>query len=141
MVRTDMVLALVISKIFLSGVPLQIVHFLCNFVPNPEKSHFHGTRTLPLDSIVCDTHRRGVVAMHRCLWLRMAHVGQGESKNNTSLAIMVKCAEFGLGSGSDDESQNCCADMKSAIETNWFAVSRHPTEEKMATCPATGFGF
>jgi hypothetical protein len=41
MVGTGMVLALVISKIFLPWVPVQIVHFLCNFVPNPEKSHFH----------------------------------------------------------------------------------------------------
>jgi len=74
MVRTDMVLALVISKIFLPGVPLQIVHFLCNFVPNPEKSHFHRSRTLSLDGVVCNTHRSGVVAMHRRLWLRMAHI-------------------------------------------------------------------
>ena len=84
-----------------------------------------------------------MIATRKCLRLRlrMAHVGQCEPKNNASLAIMVKCAEFGLGSGSNDKSQNACADMKSAIETNWFAVLRHLTEEKMATCPATGFGF
>ena len=54
---------------------------------------------------------------------------------------MVKCAKFGLGGGCDDEAQNCCADMKCAIEPNWFVVTWHPAEEKMTTGPATGFGF
>ena len=54
---------------------------------------------------------------------------------------MVKCTKFCLGGGCDDESQNCCAHVKSAIQTNRFAIAWHPTEEKMATCPATGFGL
>jgi hypothetical protein len=141
MVQTYVVLALVICKIFLPWVPLQIVHFLGNFVPYPEKSHFHGSQTLPLDGVVRNTHRSGVVTMHRGLWLRMAHVRQCESENNASLAIMVKCTEFCFGCGCDDESQNCCAHVKSAIQTNRFAIAWHPTEEKMATCPATGFGL
>jgi len=74
MMRTNVVLALVISKIFLPRVPLQIVHFLCNLVPNPEKSHFHRSRMLPLDGVVRNTHRSGIVAMHWRLWLRMAHI-------------------------------------------------------------------
>ena len=54
---------------------------------------------------------------------------------------MVKCTEFCFGCGCDDESQNCCAHVKSAIQMNQFAIAWHPTEEKMATCPATGFGL
>jgi hypothetical protein len=79
--------------------------------------------------------------MHRRLGLRMAHFGQCEPKYNARLAIMVQGAEFCLGGEGDDKSQNCCAYVESAIQTNWFAFAWHPSQEEMTTCPASGFGF
>jgi hypothetical protein len=91
--------------------------------------------------VVCNTHLSGVVAMHWCLWLRMAHFGQCEPKYNARLAIMVQGTEFCLGCGGNNELQNCCAYVESAIQTNWFAFAWHPYQGKMTICPASGFGF
>jgi hypothetical protein len=71
----------------------------------------------------------------------MAYVGQCEPKYNTRLAIMVQGAEFRLGGGGNNELQNCCAYGESVIQTNWFTVGWHPSQEKMTACPASGFGF
>ncbi len=101
--RPDMVLALIICKIFLPWVPLQSVHFLGNFVPNPEKSHFHRSGTLTFDGVIRNAYCSCIVAMHGGLWLRMAHFGQGESKYDACLIIMVKGAEFRFRRGRDDE--------------------------------------
>ncbi len=49
-----MVLALIICKIFLSGVPFNIVGILRNFITHPKISHFHRSRPLAFDSVVCD---------------------------------------------------------------------------------------
>ncbi len=89
MVRTNMVLPLVINQAFLSWVPVKCIHFLGNFVPNPEKLHLHRSRTLSFDGIVCHPNRRGVVAMYWGFRLRVAHIGKREPKYNLCLAIVV----------------------------------------------------
>jgi len=67
-----MVLALIIGKILLSGVPFYIVCILCNFITNPKILHFHQSRMLAFDGVVRDANGRGVVAMDRCFRLRMS---------------------------------------------------------------------
>jgi hypothetical protein len=42
-------LTLIISQVLLPWVPLKVVHFLGNFIPNPEEAHFHRSGTLTLD--------------------------------------------------------------------------------------------
>jgi hypothetical protein len=74
-------------------------------------------------------------------WLRVTHFCESESKNNLYLAIVVECAQFCLGGGGNDETQNCRADMESSIQTNRFAILWHPPHEKMTTCAAAGVCF
>ncbi len=97
MVCAIVVFALVIRKVFLPWVPFKLIHFLCNFIPNPEESHFHRSRTLLFDGIICYAHGCRVVAMNGSLWLRVPHVAEGESKDHARLTVVVKGAQFGLG--------------------------------------------
>ena len=76
-VQSYVVLALVICHVFLSGVPEYIIYFLCHFVTNPKKSHFHRPRLLPFDCIVNYPNCRCIVTMYWCFWLWMSHIGQG----------------------------------------------------------------
>jgi hypothetical protein len=41
------VFTLVIGQVLLTWVPSEFVHFLCNFISHPEKSHIHGLQPLP----------------------------------------------------------------------------------------------
>ena len=68
--------------------------------------------------------------MHGGFRLRVPHVCKSEAKNNSSLAIVVECAEFCFGSGCHDESQYCGADVKSTIQFNGCTVCWHPPHEK-----------
>jgi hypothetical protein len=130
MVRTHVVLALVICKVFLSRVPLIRIHTLCILLACPKLSHFHLPRTLPFDGVVCDSNRCGVIAMDRGFRLRMSHFGEGEPKNTACLTIVVQCPQFGFGGGRDDKSQNCGAYVESPVQPNGLVVFWNPTEEK-----------
>jgi hypothetical protein len=103
MVQIYMVLALVINQVLLSRVPVKCIHFLCNFVPNPEKLHLHRSRTLSLDGIVCHLHLRGILTIYGGFRLQMAHIGKHEAKYNSCLAIVVQCAQFRFGGGCNDK--------------------------------------
>jgi hypothetical protein len=63
--QANMVFALVICSVFLPWVPLEGVHLLRYFIPNPEKSHFHRSRMLPFNGVVRDANRSGIIAMYR----------------------------------------------------------------------------
>jgi hypothetical protein len=78
---------LIISKIFLDGVPLDINYILCNFITNPKVSHFHRTQLLPFGGVVCNTDSGGVVAMDVCFGLWVAQLFKGQMKNHTLFAI------------------------------------------------------
>jgi hypothetical protein len=82
-----MVLALIICKIFLSGVPFNIVGILRNFITHPKISHFHRSRPLAFDSVVCDADGRGVVAMDRGFRLGMSQFFERHAKNHALFAI------------------------------------------------------
>jgi hypothetical protein len=96
MVRAIVVFALIIHKVFLPWVPFKGRHFLCNFIPNPEESNFHRSRTLPFDGIICYAHGCCVVTMDGSLWLWVPHVAEGESKDHARLTVVVKGTQFGL---------------------------------------------
>jgi hypothetical protein len=74
------VLALVVSKIFLPGVPFNFVDILCFLVTNPKISHFHRSLSLPFDGVVRDADGGGIVAVYWCSWLGMSPFLKGESK-------------------------------------------------------------
>jgi hypothetical protein len=71
-------------------VTFEDILFLGNFIPNPEKSHFHRLQTLSFDSVVHDAHRRDAFKRDGGFWLRVTHICDGESKNNPHLAIVVE---------------------------------------------------
>jgi hypothetical protein len=87
--RANMVFALVICYVFLPWVPLEGVHLLRYFIPNPEKSHFHSLQMLLFNGVVRDANRSCIIAMYRVFWLQVTHIIEGESKNNSRLAIVV----------------------------------------------------
>ena len=66
-----MVLALVVGKVLLPRVPINFVDILCFLVTYPKISHFHQSRSLSLDGVVCDADGCGVVAVYQCSWLGM----------------------------------------------------------------------
>ena len=71
MMGAYVVLALVVSKILLPGVPFNFVDILCFLVTYQKISHFHRSRSLPLDGVVCDADSCGIITVHRCSWLGM----------------------------------------------------------------------
>jgi hypothetical protein len=72
MVGPNVVLALIISKIFLSRVPSDVILILCNLVTNPKITHLHQTGALLFDRIICDANGSGIVAIDRGLGLWMS---------------------------------------------------------------------
>jgi hypothetical protein len=52
--------------------PFGIAGILGNFITDPKISHFHQTRLLPFDSVVCNADGGGVVAMDQCFGLWVA---------------------------------------------------------------------
>lgn len=64
-----------------------------------------------------------------------------DEANDTSLfGIDKESAEFCFGCRCRDEFQNGANNMDGAIEADWHAVIRYPTEEEMAADTATGLG-
>ena len=106
MMGAYVVLALVVCKILLPGVPFNFVDILCFFVTYPKISHFHRSRSLSFDSVVCDADGGGIVAMYRCSRLGMSQFFEGESKNYTFFAIEEESAEFCLGRRGHDETED-----------------------------------
>jgi hypothetical protein len=106
MMGAYVVLALVVSKILLPGVPFNFVDILCFFVTNPKISHFHRSRSLSFYSVVCDANGGGIVAMYRCSWLGMSQFFEGESKNDSLFAIEEESAEFCLGHRGHNETED-----------------------------------
>jgi hypothetical protein len=73
--------------------------------------------------------------------LQVTHICEGESKNNPRLAIVVEGTQFCFGSGGNNKTQNCGADLESSIQTNGFSILWHPPHEIMTTRLALGFCF
>jgi hypothetical protein len=71
MMCPDMVLALIISKIFLNQVPLDITSILCNFISDPKLPHHHQAQSLVLDCMICNANSSCVIAVdvHFGLWV------------------------------------------------------------------------
>ncbi len=72
---------LIIHKILYSWVPCEIEHLLWHLISYPHKSHFHGLRSLSLDSIVCNAYHTAVALSQRTGvlgwgWPRLAKVFQ-----------------------------------------------------------------
>jgi hypothetical protein len=76
-----MMLTLVVSQIFLAGVPNEVIYSLRILICHPKISHFHRARSVAFDGIVCNTNGSGVIAMdgHTGLW--MSEVFEGKAKN------------------------------------------------------------
>jgi hypothetical protein len=136
MVRPDMVFTLVVREVFLAGVPTELVHPLGHFVTDPKEPHFHRARALAFDGIIGNAHGRGIITMHWGLWLGVAHVGQGEAKNNAGLAIVVQCPQLSLCSRCNDESKDSRADMEGPIKPNGVTIAWLPPHEEVSTCAA-----
>ncbi len=87
MMGAYVVLALVVGKILLPGVPFNFVDILCFLVTDPKISHFHRSQSLPFDGVVCNADGGGIDAVYWCLWLGMSQFLKGESKYYTLFAI------------------------------------------------------
>ncbi len=104
MVCPGVMLTLIICEIFLAWVPLDIVCILCNFITNPKILHFHRTRALLFEGVVCNTHSSGVVAQWMGVFgLLVAGFFKGQINNHTFLAIYEEGTKFGLSCGSNDK--------------------------------------
>ncbi len=99
-------LALVISKILLSRMPLDIMCILCNLVADPEILHFHGTQSLVFHRIISNANSCSVVAMHVCFGLWMPKFFQREVEYHALFSIQEEGAKFSFGRRSNDEAGN-----------------------------------
>ena len=87
MVGAYVVLALIVSKVLLPRVPFNFIDILCFLVTYSKISHFHRSRSLPFNGVVRDADGGGIVTVYQCSWLGMPQFFEGESKNDTFLAI------------------------------------------------------
>jgi hypothetical protein len=74
MVGTNMVLALLVSQVFLTCVPAQGVNIVSYLIPHPKILHSHGTQSLALDGVIANANCRCIIAMYRHLWLGVSHI-------------------------------------------------------------------
>jgi hypothetical protein len=103
MMAARMVLALVVSQVFESWVPLDVIRVLSYLITNPKISHFHASSALAFDGVICDSDGSRVVAMDRGFRLWMAEFFEGEAKDHAFFAVEEEGTEFGFGGGSNDE--------------------------------------
>jgi hypothetical protein len=69
-VGTNVVLTLVVSKVFLPWVVFDVKFLLCHSICNPKKSCFRQARSLLLGSINYNAYGGRIIAMDWCWWLR-----------------------------------------------------------------------
>ena len=69
---SGVVLGGIITKIFLTRLIEKVEHSLGFLIQEPKVSHFHGPRTLSLDSVGDNAHSCCVVNVNRCWWLKVA---------------------------------------------------------------------
>ncbi len=69
----------IVAQVFLTGLIIKFEVFLRFAIQKPEVMHLHGLGALTFDHVVDYANHGGVVYVNRCLWLRMAQFGQGES--------------------------------------------------------------
>jgi len=69
---------------------------LGDFVSNPEKSHFHRSRTLSFDSVICNPDSCRIIAVDWSFGLGMTHVCERLAEYYAVLAIVEQGAEFGF---------------------------------------------
>jgi hypothetical protein len=63
------VLALIVCKIFLPGVPFNFVGIMCYLVTYQKISHLHQSQSLPFDSVSCNADSGGIIARTSvCSW-------------------------------------------------------------------------
>jgi hypothetical protein len=74
MMRPRVMFTLIIGKIFHPGVPLERIHILCIFFASPKVSHFHCSRSLSFDGVVCNADSRHVITMYWYFGLFMSEV-------------------------------------------------------------------
>ncbi len=72
-VRTRMVLALVVSEVFLPGKIFDVKFSLSDCICDPEELHLHSSRSLPFDGINRNADGGGVDAIHRYWRLGVTH--------------------------------------------------------------------
>ena len=131
-VRASVMFGCIVPEIFLSGVVINFEQFLCLMAQQPEIPHIHRPRSLTLDGIGGDAHRRAVIAMDGGGWLGMSHLLKGESHNFCFKRVEEKGAEFGFGRGCGDTFQDGAIGEDGAIEANGAAVFRDGAEEAMS---------
>ncbi len=69
----------IICEIFFTWIPMYIEKFALNLIGYPEETHFHCTRTLFFDRIICNAGSCGIVTMDWCGRLRMPEFFENES--------------------------------------------------------------
>jgi hypothetical protein len=85
--RPGVMLALIISQIFLPRVPFNIICILCNFITHPEISHFHRLQVPSLNSVVHDTDSGCIVAIDLYFWLGVSQFFQCQAEIMPSLKL------------------------------------------------------
>ena len=85
--NANVVLALIISHILLSWVPLNEVVSLIHLVCHPEIPHLHEARSLSFDGVVGYTDCCFVVAVHWCGRLWVAKFLEDEAEDFSFFAI------------------------------------------------------
>ena len=71
MVQCWVMFGVIVTHIFMSGMPCDIKLFSSNLIGDPKVTHFHGSRALAFDGVVGNAGRGGVVAVDwsRGLWV------------------------------------------------------------------------
>ncbi len=73
MMFSQVMLSEVVHKILLSPLPMSSEMLLHNLIYNPKVLHFHGSRVLFLDSVICEISGSGIIARNWWGWLGVAH--------------------------------------------------------------------
>ena len=106
---------MVISKVFLVGVPFDLKLLSFNLVCNPEVSHFHGARALAFDSVVCNASCGGIVKMNRGQRLWVSKFMEDEADDMAFFGVF-ECTEFSFSGRCGNKFENGAYDMDGTIQ-------------------------
>ena len=68
-----MVIGDLVTNIFLTRVPLDVIIYLLNLINQPMILHVHGAGTLLFDRVINNDCGGVVVTMHWFCWLKVSH--------------------------------------------------------------------
>ncbi len=144
MMFSQVMLSEVVHKISFSPLPMSSEMILHNLIYNPKVLHFHGSRVLFLDSVICESSGSGIIARNWWGWLGVAHFVKnslfGIDKDRTKREQRENKEKTKREQRRRNKSLEGCDKVYRSIQFYWLLVLGWPSRKEASCSVAFYFG-